>query len=110
MQSNGKNVEIPPELLKGLESVEAGAIPTLIPRRLENFLTELGIYRSSMTPEEAWKTLQQVTNGEQVSPPAPTPEPQPEPEPAPPLENETRPEPNPGGLRGRINRRRQGRN
>jgi hypothetical protein len=99
--------DIPPELQKGLESVEAGAIPTLITRRLENFLTELGLYRSSMTPEDAWKTLQQVANGEQVSPP---PAPPPETEPAPPLETETRPEPNPGGLRGRINRRRQGRN
>ena len=59
--------DIPPELQKGLESVEAGAIPALITRRLENFLTELGLYRSSMTPDEAWKTLQQVAKGEPVT-------------------------------------------
>jgi hypothetical protein len=107
MQSNGKKLEIPPELQKGLESVEAGAIPALITRRLENFLTELGLYRTSMTPEEAWKTLQQVANGEPASPAAPPPEP--ESQLAPPLENQTqtRPEPNPGGLRGRINRRKR---
>ncbi len=67
MQSKPKKLEIPPELLKGLESIEAGAIPTLITRKLETFLTEQGLYTTSMTPEEAWQTLHRLAHDEQVN-------------------------------------------
>ncbi len=64
--SNGHSLEIPPELLKGLESMKAGAIPMMITRKLESFLTEQGLFDSSMKPEDAWRALQKVANGEET--------------------------------------------
>lgn len=53
-----KKAEIPARLLDGLKNIElTGAVPMLIPQVLESFLTEQGIYSSSMTPTEAWNTL-----------------------------------------------------
>lgn len=48
---------IPASLMQGLKGIDEGNIPLLIPRLLEHFLTEQGIYRSSMTPLEAWIAL-----------------------------------------------------
>ncbi|MEI7556838.1 hypothetical protein [Candidatus Chlorohelix sp.] len=48
---------IPSSLMQGLKGIDEGNIPLLIPRLLEHFLTEQGIYRSSMTPLEAWLAL-----------------------------------------------------
>ncbi len=55
------NTKIPPNLLAALQKIESsGTIPLLIPQQLENFLTEEGLYRSSMTPDEAWQTLRRL--------------------------------------------------
>lgn len=56
-----KKIEIPPALLQGLQKIESsGVVPLLIPQVLEDFLTKQGIYRSSMTPADAWEALQQL--------------------------------------------------
>lgn len=57
------NTKIPPNLLVALQKIESsGTIPLLIPQQLENFLTEIGIYRSSMTPDDAWQALRSLAN------------------------------------------------
>jgi hypothetical protein len=107
VEFNGKKLTIPPELIKGLESIEAGAFPTMITRRLEFFLTELGLYQTSMTPEQAWRTLQQVAQRVPITPPAPAPDLAPAPDvppPPPPLEFK----PGAGGLTARIRRKNKG--
>jgi hypothetical protein len=55
--------DIPASLLSGLQAVDNGNIPLLVPRLLEHFLTEKGLFASSMTPEEAWKTLKAYRDG-----------------------------------------------
>ncbi len=48
----------PPNLIAGLKNLSEGeAIPLFIPRALEDSLIKLELYRSSMTPTEAWDTL-----------------------------------------------------
>ncbi len=51
-----KVLDLPPNLRTGLKNIEEGrAIPLFIPTALEEFLTEIGLYESSMTPEQAWQ-------------------------------------------------------
>ena len=65
MQKN----DIPANLQAALEKIEAnGTIPLLIPVALESFLSEQGLYRSSMTPQEAWQTLQELTEPSTTEP------------------------------------------
>ena len=53
--------EIPANLRAALHKIEAnGTIPLLIPVALETFLTEQGLYSTSMTPDEAWQALQKL--------------------------------------------------
>ena len=62
--------KIPANLLEALRKIESsGTIPLLIPMQLENFLTEQGVYRSSMTPDVAWRALQALSEGRPVVPP-----------------------------------------
>jgi hypothetical protein len=37
-----------------------GAFPVMITRELEAFLTEQGVFRGDMTPEEAWVELYSI--------------------------------------------------
>lgn len=61
---SGKKVKIPDDLRQGLERIESsGAMPLFIPKVLENFLTEQGVYASSMTPEDAWNALRELKTG-----------------------------------------------
>ncbi len=66
------SVVIPGILLDGLAKIEEGNQPMLIPRRLEAFLTEHGVFRSDMAPEEAWQSLRRLRDGE-PEPPPPSP-------------------------------------
>lgn len=61
-------IDIPQNLQMGLEKIEStGVVPLFIPQALENFLSEQGIYRSSMTPEDAWQALRSLASGETPS-------------------------------------------
>jgi hypothetical protein len=52
---------IPANLLAALEKIETtGAVPVMITRSLEAFLTEQGVYRDDMTPTEAWEELHSI--------------------------------------------------
>jgi hypothetical protein len=52
---------IPASLLAALEKMETtGAVPVMITRLLEAFLTEQGVYRDDMTPAEAWDELHSI--------------------------------------------------
>jgi hypothetical protein len=52
---------IPANLLAALEKIETtGAVPLMITRHLEAFLTEQGVYRDDMTPAEAWEELHSI--------------------------------------------------
>jgi hypothetical protein len=52
---------IPANLLAALEKIETtGAVPVMITRSLEAFLTEQGVYRDDMTPAEAWEELHSI--------------------------------------------------
>jgi hypothetical protein len=52
---------IPANLLAALEKIETtGAVPVMITRHLEAFLTEQGVYRDDMTPAEAWEELHSI--------------------------------------------------
>jgi hypothetical protein len=58
------SVVIPGILLDGLAKIEEGNQPMMIPRRLEIFLTEHGVFRLDMSPEEAWQSLRRLRDGE----------------------------------------------
>lgn len=69
-EQSPKKVEIPPSLLQGLQKIESsGVVPLLIPQVLEDFLTRQGIYRSSMTPADAWEALQALYAETRPTPP-----------------------------------------
>jgi hypothetical protein len=52
---------IPANLLAALNKMQAtGAFPVMITRELEAFLTEQGVFRGDMTPEEAWVELYSI--------------------------------------------------
>ncbi len=54
---------IPPNLLAALLKIETtDAVPVFITRELEAFLTEQGLYRDNMKPEEAWTKLYAMAN------------------------------------------------
>ncbi len=54
---------LPPNLAKALDKIEAGgAVPVMITRELEEFLTEQGRYSSSLTPAQAWQILQEIAS------------------------------------------------
>lgn len=54
---------IPANLLAALEKIETtGAVPVMITRLLEIFLTEQGRFRDDMTPAEAWQELNLIVS------------------------------------------------
>ena len=65
-------VMIPPNLLAALAKMRTGgAVPVFITRELENFLTEQGVFRDDMRPEEAWSKLNEIAGNKPIpEPPA----------------------------------------
>ena len=66
------SVMVPPNLLAALAKMRTGgAVPVFITRELENFLTEQGVYRDDMRPDEAWAKLNELAGNKPIpEPPA----------------------------------------
>lgn len=71
-ESAEEAVMVPPNLLAALAKMrQGGAVPVFITRELENFLTEQGVYRDDMRPDEAWSKLNEIAGNKPIpEPPA----------------------------------------
>ena len=63
---------VPVNLLAALEKMRSGgAVPVFITRELESFLTEQGIFRDDMRPDEAWARLNEIAGKKPIPEPPP---------------------------------------